>query len=113
MAVVLPNTMLTARRKEHQFKRDAHGASVPSVEWSDPSVPLPGALVIPEGGEQSNVPWRIRADLGLLPLLPEDELTTADGRTFIVRTVKPVVVPDYPDVDYLAVTAELDPPYSP
>ena len=56
MAVILPNTMLTARRKTHQFERDAHGAPVPGSDWSEPTDAFPGALVIPETGETAAVP---------------------------------------------------------
>lgn len=113
MAVILPNTTLTARRKTHTYSRDAHGVPVAGAEWGAPVGPFPGAVVIPEGGPQANVPWRIRADSRLGPLQPDDELTTADGRVFIVRTARETVVPGYDYVDFIAVTAELTPPYVP
>ena len=113
MAVLFPNTELTARRKQHVYERDAHGSPVPAVGFSDPIGPFPGALIIPDAGETANVPWRIRADVRLGPLLPDDELTTSDGRVFIVRTARKCTLLGYDDVDYIAVTGELDPPYSP
>lgn len=113
MAVILPNTTLTARKKEHTYSRDAHGVPVADVSWGAPTGAFPGAVVEPEGGPQANVPWRIRADVRLGPLAPDDELTTADGRVFIVRTARLTRVPGYDYVDHIAVTGELTPPYVP
>ena len=113
MAVILPNTTLSARRKQHSFERDAHGTPVAHVEWSAPSDALPGALHEPEDGPHVQVPWKFRADVRLGPLQPLDELTDALGRTFIVRTARLVVVPGYDYVDHIKGTAELNPPAVP
>lgn len=113
MAVILANTTLSARRKVHQYEKDSHGVSVASTEWGAPTEAFPGAVVVPPDGPTQNVPWRIRADVQLWPLYPDDELTTDDDRKFIVRTARLVQVPGYPDVDYIQVTGDLTPPYVP
>jgi len=113
VAVILANTTLSARRKTHAYTRDAHGTPVAGVVWGAPLGPFPGATVEPANGPQDPVPWKVRADVRLHPLQPDDELTDASKRVFIVRTARLIVVPGYDYVDHIEVTAELTPPYTP
>lgn len=93
--------------------RDARGARVvaPADETGVARGPHPGAVAEPDvdtGPEGGG--WRIRADVRLGPLTIGDRLTDDQGRTFYVRTAKDVKVPGVPDVDFIRVLADLDPP---
>lgn len=113
MAVMMPNTTLTLRRKEHSYSEDSHGVKVAGASWSAPVGPVVGAIVTPEDGDTSAAPRRFRADIALDPISPDDELTDAEGRVYIVRTARRNVVPGYDYLDHIGGTAELTPPYSP
>lgn len=113
MAVILPNTTLTLRRKTHDYAEDAHGVPVAGAGWSAPIGPYPGAVVLPEDGATSAAPRRVRADIRLDPIKPDDELTDADGNVYIVRTARASRFPGPAYLDHIACTAELTPPYVP
>lgn len=110
MAVVLANTTLSARRKEHTYDRDARGVPTAAATWTDPTDASPGAVHSPESGPDSPDLWSIRADMALWPLRADDELTDADGRVFIVATARSVQVPGCDFVDHIQVRASLAPP---
>ena len=113
MAVMMPNTTLTLRRKEHQYEEDSHGVPVAKATWGAPVGPVVGAVATPEDGDTSAAPRRFRADMALHPIRPDDELTDAEGRVYIVRTARKNVVPGYDYLDHVGGTAELTPPYVP
>lgn len=114
MAVILANTTLSARKKQHAYAKDAQGTRVAQVTYLDPVGPFPGSVLEPPDGDASTAtPWSLRADMRLWPLRPDDELTDGDGRTFIVRGAKRVRLPGYDDIDYVQVKADLSPPYTP
>jgi hypothetical protein len=54
--------------------------------------------------------YRLRADPRHWPLRAHDTLTDDTGRVFVVRTAVLVAVPGQDDVDFIRVTADLDPP---
>jgi hypothetical protein len=113
MAVVLANCALTAHIVAHPVTRDARGKPVVTRAAETVTVrgPYPGAVTEPDvdtGPEGGG--WRIRADVALGPLTTGDKLTDDQGRTFYVREAKTVQVPGVPDVDFIRVTADLDPP---
>lgn len=113
MAVILPNTTLTARvRAQHPMERDARGRAVarPTETWTTHG-PNPGAVTEPDGQDGPNGgPWRLRADPSLPDLRPLDTLTDATGRVFVIREAKRVAVPGASDVDFIRVLADLEPP---
>ena len=113
MAVMMPNTTLTLRRKTHQYAEDAHGVRVATVGWGAPVGPFPGAVVLPEDGDTSAAPRRILADPRLAPITPDDELTDAQGRVYIVRSARAALDGFTPELDHVACTGELTPPYVP
>jgi hypothetical protein len=113
MAVILANCALTARPVEHPRSRDARGKPVVGTAQPTGAVrgPYPGAVTPPDGdlGPEGGG-WRIRADLRLGPLNTGDQLTTDDGRVFYVKESHEVKVPGVPDVDFIRVVANIDPP---
>lgn len=114
MAVLLPNAQLTARRRAHTFSRDAHGLPVADTAWGDPIGPFPGAVVEPDDlSTTAQNQYRLRVDPRCGDLREDDEITDDTGRKFIVRTARLVSVPGQDDVDFIRVTADLDPPKVP
>lgn len=113
MAVILPNAQLTVRKRAHQFARDAHGLPVADTATLDPEGPNPGAVVEPDDTTPAQSPYRLRVDPSHHELRPDDEIDDAQGRTFIVRTARLVTVPGNDAVDFIRVTADLDPPKVP
>lgn len=113
MAVILPNAQLTVRKRAHQFARDEHGTPVAGDTWSDPEGPTPGGIVAPDDLTPAQAAYRLRVDPAHWPLRADDEITDEDGRVFIVRTATKVSVPVDDAVDFIRVTADLDPPQVP
>ena len=113
MAVVLPNALLTARiRAQHPMTRDARGRAVATSgdAWTEHG-PWPCAITEPDGPQgPTGGPHRIRVDPRCPDLRELDELTDANGRKFIIREAKRVAVPGAPDVDFIRVQADLEPP---
>lgn len=113
MAVVLPNTLLRARKKQRKYERDAHGLPVAAETWLPDTDAHPGAIMEPpEGQTSTTMPWTARADLALWPLEPDDMLIDSDGREFVVRTAKKVTVPGYGYVDFIKINCDASPPYT-
>jgi hypothetical protein len=113
MAVILPNAQLTVRRRAHQFGRDEHGTPVANTSWGPEEGPSAGAVVEPDDLTPAQAPYRLRVDPAHWPLRADDEITDDQGRKFIVRTARKVEVPVDDAVDFIRVTADLDPPQVP
>jgi hypothetical protein len=115
VAVVLPNAVLTARAHEHPFVRDKHGTPVAGPIVTTVRGPYPGAVTQPAGGEpQNSGPWHLRVDARCHELRIGDEITEpSTARVWVVREAKLCTVPGVPDVDHIAVSADLDPPVVP
>ncbi|MGW0562948.1 hypothetical protein ACWDZ4_20570 [Streptomyces sp. NPDC003016] len=109
MAVLLPDRELTAYVLAHPWARDAHGVPVPPPPDARPSPrgTWPGAA-----NEQTDGSWTLRVDPAAWPLEPGDVLS--DGaRIWAVATASLKKVPGHGAVDYIAVTATLNPPEVP
>lgn len=112
MAVVLSNAQLTVTVRAHPAARDAHGMPVPAAGPPEQRGPYPGAVTPPQG-PTSNV-WSLRVDPRCWPIREDDTITDNQGRTFSVRPdPRLITVPGHPDVDYISVSADLDPPQVP
>lgn len=103
MAVLLPDRSVSATVYPHTFGRDAMGSP---VRDTTPVVrgPYPGAA-----RELVDGSWTLRVDTRLWPLREDDELSDGTS-TWVVRTATVNKVPGHSDVDYVAVTATLQPP---
>lgn len=107
MTVLLPTCALTVRVLPHPEVRDAMGAPVAPADTADVRGPWPGAA-----HEQQDGTFTLRVDPRAWRINPGDRIT--DGlRTWVVSTALLASVPDVPDVDYIAVTASLEPPRAP
>ncbi len=108
MAVILANCTLTYHGRPHPWPRDSHGVPRAPVLPTMVRGPKPGFAK-----ENLNLrAWVLRADPSFWPMEPGDELT--DGiRTWVVVTADLHVLPGYPTVDYIGVTATLNPPEVP
>jgi hypothetical protein len=113
MAVILPNAHLTVRKRAHAFARDAHGLPVAGASTVTTEGPTPGAVVEPDDTTPAAAPYRLRLDPSHWPVRPDDEVEDDQGRKFIVRTARKVAVPVDDAVDFIRVTADLDPPEVP
>jgi len=109
MAVILANQQLTLLPRAHSFARDAHGQPVAPAATGPARGPYPGSAL---QGFNPEADWSLRLDPRMAPVEPADEVT--DGtRTWVVVTRKYNAIAGYPDVDYIAVTATLNPPQVP
>lgn len=108
MAVLLPDRDLTVTRRGHPWRRDARGLPLPSdADAQTPYGPTPGAA-----REQPDGSWTLRVDPGAWPVNQGDRIS--DGtRVWVVTLARLNSVPGHPDVDFIAVTATLDPPKVP
>lgn len=109
MAVLLADRELTAHVTTHPWARDAHGTPVPPNPATprEERGPYPGAAT-----EQPDASWTLRADTRMWRLLPGDTLT--DGTlSWVVTTALLRKVTDYPNADYIQITAALEPPRVP
>lgn len=109
MAVVLADRDLTARVQSHPWTRDEHGVPVPAeAPVTDDRGPYPGAAT-----EQPDDTWTLRLDPRCWPVRAGDTIT--DGTLTWVLTGNPRLhqVPGVSDVDYIAATAQLEPPEVP
>ena len=79
----------------------------------DPIGPYDGAVIEPDDTTPAQAAYRLRVDPRCHPMRPDDEVTDDEGRTFVVRTAKLVSVPGNDAVDFIRVTADLDPPQVP
>jgi hypothetical protein len=113
VAVILPNAQLTVRKRTHPSARDAQGWPVSGTALSAPEGPTDGAIVQPDDLTPGQAPYRLRLDPSHWPVREDDEVTDELGRKFIVRTARMVSVPVDDTVDFIRVTADLDPPQVP
>lgn len=112
MAVVLPNTQLSVSKRAHPYERDPHGKIVGSSEPGPRSTPKPGHVTEPFDGAYSENQWVLRVDPAEWPIgdgdLVHDEQS---GQTFVIRYARLHSVPGgYGYVDYIRVSADLNPP---
>lgn len=111
MAVVLADRQLTAHVRKHPQARDAHGTPVASAADlpADQRGPYPGAAhENPEGG------WNLRVDPRAWRLREGDKITDDQSNTWIVTGApKLVQVPGDDSVDFVRVSATLEPPLVP
>lgn len=112
MAVMLANAQLTAHARAHQFARDAHGFPVAGAVTVTTTGPFPGAITEPEE-LTGTAPYRLRLDPRHSDLREDDEVTDGLGRKFIVRAARRIKIPGDDAVDFIRVTADLDPPKVP
>ena len=115
MAVVLANATLTATAFTHPFTRDRHGVPVAGAAVTSIRGPYPGAITQPDGGYPAEAtPWRMRVDPRCHELRMGDQIAEpSTGRTWVIREARLCAVPGVPDVDFITVLADLDPPRIP
>lgn len=108
MAVILSNCDLAVVARAHPAARDEHGVPVLSDAGAVTRGPFPGAAK--EQVDQGT--WGLRLDPRCWPVRPGDTVT--DGsRSWTVQTALQSDIPGYDAVDYVAVTAVLEPPEVP
>lgn len=107
MAVVLPNADLTVRVRTHPWVRDTHGHPVAPAEPAAVRGPWPGAA-----SDRQDGTWSLRVDPQAWPVEEGDEVTDGN-RTWVVSSRRLNTLPGYPDVDYIGITATLNPPQVP
>ena len=110
MAVLLTNRMLTLRALEHPWTRDANGTPVPPDPANPPAArgTWPGAAT-----EQPDGSWSLRMDPAAWPMQAGDVVTDDTGLSWTVATARNHQVPGVPDVDYVQISATLNPPKVP
>lgn len=104
---MLPDGAYQVARRPHAWSRDAHGTPVPATLGSYGTARPGGAY------DRGDGLWSLRLDPAEWPLYDGDKIT--DGaRTWTVVSA-PILRAnsDADDVDYVAVTATLDPPVVP
>ena len=108
MVVLLPNAQLTVLVHTRPVPRDAHGTPLPPDTPPESRGPYPGAARELDTDNQ----WSLRVDTRAWPFQEGDHIT--DGaRTWVVTDARLKAVPGHPDVDFVAVTATIDPPRVP
>jgi hypothetical protein len=121
MAVILANCDLTVNKRAHPFKRDARGYPVPTgghggnilEQWLAQADADEITIFGPSPGnatEQADETWVLRVDPASWPIRAGDQIT--DGTRVWIATGAPnlVAVPEFDDVDFVNVTATLEPP---
>ena len=115
MAVILPNAFLRVRKRAHPYARDRWGKAVAPAEpgpWSEPVAG--GVKEQPSLGLEQGAAWSVRLPVDVWPLERGDEIDEpSTGRRWVVDTARDHRVVGHPDVDYVAVSATLDPPEVP
>ncbi len=94
MAVILSDGSYRVRKRPHEFTRDAQGT------------PVPAATEQPEPAGS----WSLRLDPAAWRLRPGDLVDGPAGRTWLVTSAMLRVNTAAADVDYVAITATLEPP---
>lgn len=115
MAVILPNALVRVRKRPHPYGRDRWGKAVAPAEPGPWSEPMPAGVKeqAAMGGEQG-APWSIRLPVAVWPLERGDEVDEpATARRWVVDVARDHRIVGHPDVDYVAVSATLDPPEVP
>ncbi len=106
MSVIMPTGLIQVlRRAMRPEEEDEHGVPVPaSSALSVASEPLPGAV-----REVGDGTWSYRLDPALWPVDVDDEILTAAGVRYVVRTVKLNRNVAASALDYIGGIAVLDP----
>lgn len=108
MAVVLADRALTVTVRAHPWQRDSRGVPVPlPTDAQETRGPWPGAAK-----EQADGTWTLRVDPRAWPMRPGDKITDGVG-TWVTTTARLHQLPGFSSVDYIAVTATLEPPKVP
>ncbi|MFF0481968.1 hypothetical protein [Streptomyces sp. NPDC004435] len=110
MAVVLPNRILTLCPLTHPWERDANGVPVPPNPYT---APAPRGTWPGGAAEQPDAAWSLRLDPAAWPVEPGDIVRDETGTTWTVATARLHRVPGCPAVDYVQVSATLNPPKVP
>lgn len=109
MAVVLPDGTYQVATRPHPFALDSHGVAVPAALGAYGPA-RPGAARL-----QPDLSWRLRLSPDQWPLEAGDKVTGGPDTLTWTVTGEPrrITHPVASDVDYVAVTAALDPPEQP
>ena len=111
MAVTLPNILLRAKKRSHEWVRDARGVPMPSAQDTITETPTYPCSAL-EKGEA----WEMRLDPRMDPLRQGDELVeyADDPRVWTITSVPIFHKNPYSSaVDHVAATAVLNDPVTP
>jgi hypothetical protein len=104
VVVILSDGSYSVRKRTHEYTRDGHGTPVPGSPGSA-SAALPGAAT-----EQPDGTYTLRLDPALWPLREDDLIDGPSSRTWIIESAVLRVNNADSAIDYVAVTAALQPP---
>lgn len=111
MAVTLPNILLRALVRSHEWKRDARGVPYPSADDT-----ITETASYPCAVHEKGEVWEVRLDPRMDPLRQGDELVEyADEPRVWTITGVPIFhrIPYSSAVDHIAATAVLNDPVTP